>query len=87
MYEPEICPKCSARFDARDALVSSGVPYVLGVIYAPGVSAAVRCPGCKHAFSASTLRFFGFLSPNALRWALVAAFVIGVTVVVGSSLG
>ena len=87
MRDIEICPNCSARFDAREALTSSGVPIVFGAIFLPGTSAQVKCPGCGRRFSARTLRFFGFLSPNALRWALLSAVVLVVAVVVGSSLG
>lgn len=86
MHETEVCPKCSARFDAREALTSSGVPVVFGVIFFPGVSTRVKCPGCGRQFSARTLRFFGALSPNALRWALLSTVVLGAALVVGSSL-
>ena len=87
MYESEVCPKCSARFAARDALVSGGAVVTAGLFIAfPGVSAAVRCPGCSHTFESRTIRFFGFLSPNALKWSLVAAVVLGVSFLVASSL-
>ena len=87
MHEIEICPSCSARFEAREALTSSGMPVLFGVIAYPGVSAQVKCPGCGRRFSARTLRFFGFLSPNALRWAFLFVVVIAVALAVGSSLG
>lgn len=87
MHETETCPSCSARFEARDALTSSGMPAVLGVIVFPGVSTRVKCPGCGYRFSARTLRFFGFLSPNTLRWARLCAVVMAVALVVASSLG
>ena len=85
MSAPETCPKCSARFEAREALDFGGVPLVRGVIFAPGVSTKVRCPGCDHIFSASNIKFFGFLSANALRWGLVLAVIFAVVLMVLSS--
>jgi hypothetical protein len=86
VHETEVCSNCSARFDAREALTSSGVPAAFGVIFYPGVSAQVKCPGCGRRFSARTLRYFGFLSPNAMRWVLLSTVVLAVALVVGSSL-
>ena len=85
MSNQEICPKCSARFEARDALVYGGVPLYFGFITAPGVSTRIRCPNCGYKFSALHLKFFGFMSVNALRWALLVAFAGGVLLVVLSS--
>jgi hypothetical protein len=85
--EIEVCPNCSARFEAREWLTSSGISVALGAIVLPGVSAEVKCPGCGRKFFARTLRFFGFLSPNALRWAMLSVVVLVVAVAVGSSLG
>ena len=85
MSNLESCPKCSARFEARDALVWGGVPLFLGAITAPGVSTKVHCPGCGHSFSAQHMRFFGILSANALRSARVLAIVGAVLVAVLSS--
>ena len=85
MIDHEICPKCSGQFEARDALVWGGVPLLLGVVTAPGASTKVRCPGCGHLFSATHMRFFGFLSANSLRWLMVLAMVGGVLFMLLSS--
>ena len=85
MSDLEICPRCSARFEARDALIWGGVPLLLGIVTTPGVSTKVRCPGCGHSFSATQIRFFGFLSANALRWAMLLAAVGAVLVFALSS--
>lgn len=75
MSEAEICPKCSACFSARKALVSSGVGVNQNVFPGKKVKMKVRCPECLHVFPASTLRLFGFLSANGLRWVVVAILV------------
>ena len=86
MSAPEICPRCQAHFEAREALVWGGVPLLFGVITAPGVSTKVQCPGCNYRFSATKIRFFGFLSANGLRWALMLAFFAGILFFVLASL-
>lgn len=35
----------------------------------------VRCPACRHIFTARTLRLFGFLPPNGLRWVVLGLVV------------
>lgn len=80
MHEPETCPRCSARFEARKALVSSGVALGFNVFTLSDVSVPVRCPGCGHVFPTRTLRLFGFLPPNGVRWVLLAAILVGLVV-------
>ncbi len=84
MPEMETCPKCSAKFAAREALVSSGVPLGFNVFTLSNVSVAVRCPGCRHVFPSRTIRFFGFLSPNGLRWVLFCLLAICLVLLLGS---
>lgn len=76
MHEPEVCPRCSAEFPARSALVSGGVPVGFNVFTFSDVSVMVRCPDCGHAFSARKLKLFGFVSPNGLRGVLLAVILI-----------
>jgi hypothetical protein len=86
MSDLEFCPKCSHRFESRGTLVYGGVPLIFGIVTAPGVSTKVRCPGCGHLFSAEQIRFFGFLSADALRWALVLGVIGSALVIAISSL-
>jgi len=76
MSEAEVCPRCSVHFSARKALVSSGVGLTQNVFPGKDVQLKVRCPHCLHIFSASTLRLFGFLSANGLRWVVVGILVL-----------
>lgn len=76
MRELEVCPRCSAGFAARSALVSGGVPLGFNIFTLSDVSVVVRCPGCWHVFSARKLKLFGFVSPNGLRWVLLAVILI-----------
>ena len=78
--DSETCPRCGAHFPPRAALVSSGLVLVGGLLTVPGVSTRVRCPGCGNEFSAQSIRFFGFLTPRAMRIVVglfVAAIVLG----------
>lgn len=65
MKELESCPRCSALFPARKALVSSGVGVSQNALAS---RMQVRCPECWHIFTARTLHLFGFLPPSGLRW-------------------
>ena len=82
--EFEVCPKCSAHFEGRSALLWGGVATYRGFTL-PGASSKVRCPGCEHVFEAKNVRFFGFLSSPALCLVLLAgAVVLGVFIVLTS---
>ena len=85
--EMETCPKCSAKFAARGAVVSWGRPLGFNVFTFSDISVAVRCPECWHQFPSQTIRFFGFLSPNGLRWVLVGILAICFVVVLASRPG
>jgi hypothetical protein len=74
--ELETCPKCSAKFAARGALISGGLPFGFYVFKLSDISVVVRCPNCWHRFPSRTIRFFGFLSPNGVRWTLFCVLAI-----------
>ena len=82
MHELEVCPKCSAKFSARSALVSGGVPIGFNVFPFSDVSVMVRCPDCMHVFSARKLKLFGFVSPNGIRLVLLAVIVMCIALLV-----
>ena len=71
----ETCPKCSAHFEGKDALLWGGVATYRGVVL-PGASSKVRCPGCGFVFEARNVRFFGFLSAPALCLVLLAGALV-----------
>jgi hypothetical protein len=83
MSELETCPGCSARFDARAALVSWGVPAFFNMYTSSGVSMLVRCPNCRRQFRSHKVRFFGFLTPNGVGWTVLALLLICIAVAVG----
>ena len=78
MSEPETCPKCSAEFSSRKALLSGGVRVGNNAFSSRGI--ATRCPNCRHIFPAQQLRLFGVLPPNALRWVVAAILVTCVVI-------
>ena len=81
MIELESCTGCSARFDARAALVSWGVPAFFNMYTASGVSMLVQCPNCGRRFRSRKVRFFGFLSPNGLGLLVLAILLLCVVIV------
>ncbi|MEO6103352.1 MAG: hypothetical protein ABIP44_06905, partial [Pseudoxanthomonas sp.] len=76
MTEPETCTGCSARFDARAALVSWGVPAFFNMVTASGVSLLVRCPNCGRQFRSRKMRFFGVLTPNGMGVLVVGVLLL-----------
>lgn len=69
MSDPEICPKCSAAFDARKALLSGGVQVGASMFSRRGPYALkVKCPNCWHTYPPQNHRLFGVLPPDALPW-------------------
>lgn len=69
MSHAEICPKCSAAFDARKTLLSGGVQVGANVFSRRGPHALkVRCPNCWHTYPPETHRLFGVLPAEALPW-------------------
>jgi uncharacterized C2H2 Zn-finger protein len=80
----ETCPKCSAHFEGRGALVWGGVATSHGFTL-PAASSKVCCPRCGYIFPAKNVRFFGFLSAPALCLVLLTAVVVGLLIVMLSS--
>ncbi|MET0349320.1 MAG: hypothetical protein ABW067_06005 [Rhizobacter sp.] len=74
MPASETCPKCSARFSARKALVSHGLR--VGYNGLSGKGPEVRCPNCWHVSESHDLRLFGFIPAHALRWVVLGILVI-----------
>lgn len=81
MTELETCTGCAAKFDARAALVSWGVPAFFNMCTASGVSMLVQCPNCGRRFRSRKIRFFGFLSPNGLGLLVLAILLLCVVIV------
>lgn len=74
MSELEVCPRCSAEFPARKAIVSGGMR--LGYYGLQDKGPVVRCPTCLHIFKPQTVRLFGFLRPDAMRWIVPVLLVV-----------
>jgi hypothetical protein len=67
----ETCPKCGAHFPADLAWESLSL---IGLAFAPGwqnLAARVKCPTCGTVFPAREFRYFGFVSPSAMRVAVL----------------
>ncbi|MDQ8023122.1 MAG: hypothetical protein REI94_14895 [Moraxellaceae bacterium] len=74
MKETEVCPRCSAEFSSRKALLAGGLRSHYNV-YSP-YGPAVRCPNCWHIFPAEALRLFGFLPATRLPWVIAGIIVL-----------
>lgn len=80
----EICPKCLAHFEGRSALLWGGVATYKGFTL-PAASSKVCCPRCGCIFADKNVRFFGFLSAPVLCLVLLTAGVLGLLIVMLSS--
>jgi hypothetical protein len=80
----ETCPKCSAHFEGRSALLWGGIATYKGLTL-PAASSKICCPGCRYIFASKDVRFFGFLSAPALGLVLLTAVVLGLLIVMLSS--
>jgi len=69
MPATETCPKCSARFPTRKALLSLGARVGYNGFGRKGPD--VRCPNCWHVAESHNLRLFGFIPTHALRWVVL----------------
>jgi uncharacterized protein (UPF0212 family) len=77
----EQCPKCGSHFPANRVWASRTV---LGLMIAPALQdldTRVKCPSCGAVFEATAFRFFGVVTPTALRRGLGAFFVVFVVCV------
>jgi hypothetical protein len=80
----ETCPKCSAKFEGHSALLWGGAATSHGFTL-PAASSKVCCPRCGYIFSAKNVRYFGFLSGPTLTLVLLTAVVVGLLIVMLSS--
>jgi hypothetical protein len=76
----EQCPRCGARFEARDAVVEFG--QARGPLNLPAIPPRVACPGCGQAWVAQSYRYLGFISPRQLQWGIVALILAMVAVLI-----
>lgn len=80
----ETCPKCSAHFEGRSSLLWGGVATSKGFTL-PAASSKICCPGCGYIFVGKNVRFFGFLCAPACGLVLLTAVVLGLLIVMLSS--
>jgi len=71
----EQCVKCGSMFPANRAWAHHSVPRLMILGAWNDLDTRVRCPNCGTVFDAVSYRFFGFLSPRAMR-RFVATFVV-----------
>ena len=74
--DDEQCAKCGSIFQANQAWAHHSVARLMILGSWSGLDARVRCPNCGAIFDAVAYRFFGFLSPRAMR-RFVATFMLG----------
>jgi uncharacterized C2H2 Zn-finger protein len=75
----EQCPKCGAVFPANRAWAKRTVTMLMLAPALQDLDTRVRCPSCGNVFDASAYRFFGFVTPRAMRMGIVvfvALFVV-----------
>jgi len=75
--DDERCPKCGSRFPASAAWAPRSEVLRLLSPALVDLDTRVRCRNCGLIFPATAYRFFGFLSPVAMR-VLVAVLVLGI---------
>ncbi len=63
----EQCPKCGAMFPADRAWAHRTVTGALLYRGLDDLDTRVRCPRCNNVFQATEFRFFGLMSPHAMR--------------------
>jgi hypothetical protein len=84
------CPNCKSEFETAKARTYPGVARDFSDVFITGrrgyeapedqvnSTALVECPECHHQFVSENVRFFGILSPKALKIVLavyVSAFI------------
>jgi uncharacterized C2H2 Zn-finger protein len=63
----ETCPKCGAHFPADRAWAKRTVGMLFVSPALQDLDTRVKCPACSTVFDAREFRFFGFVSPKAMR--------------------
>ena len=87
-----ICPNCNAEFDAIKARTYPGLgrdfldKFTGKRGYEPAEyeidrSALVECPQCHHQFPSEDVKFFGILSPTAIKTAMAICISMFILVV------
>lgn len=74
--EDERCPKCGAVFPAERAWANRPLAMLQLAPSLVDLDTRVRCPTCGTVFEATSFRFFGFITPRAMRIGL-GLFVVG----------
>jgi hypothetical protein len=67
--DDEHCPKCAAIFPANRAWAKRTVTIFNQALQ--DLDTRVRCPSCENVFDARAYRFFGFVTPRAMRAGIV----------------
>lgn len=86
------CPNCKEEFDTDKARTYPGLGRDLWDKftgkrgYEPAEQeidrcALIECPRCRHQFPGEDVRFFGFLSPKALKIAMAVSVTIFILIV------
>lgn len=65
----EVCPRCDSRFEAKHQIVELGMKW--GWLNIPDIPPRLSCPGCQMVFRSKTYRYFGFISPTALKMVIL----------------
>ena len=68
--DDEQCPKCGSIFPANRAWASRTVAMLFIAPALQDLDTRVRCPSCGKIFQATEYRFFGFVSPKAMKISL-----------------
>ena len=72
----EQCPNCGAIFPADRAWAKRSITGLIVAPAAQDLDTRVRCPSCGTIFQATEYRYFGFVSPAAMK--------IGVAITLGA---
>jgi uncharacterized C2H2 Zn-finger protein len=65
----EQCPRCGSLFPAQRAWAYRSFAALFNPFnpVTDDFDTRVMCPNCKHVFDATAYRFFGLVSPRAMR--------------------
>ena len=73
--EDEQCPKCGSMFPANRAWASRTMTSLVIAPALQDLDTRVKWPSCGQVFPATAFRFFGFVTPRAMRHGLGVFFV------------
>jgi hypothetical protein len=80
--DEETCPKCRALFAAESAWENRTIRGWLVWGIWQNLDTRVRCPKCRYVFDAQAFRYFGVVTPRAMRLGIFYAVVALLTVLV-----